>query len=225
MPAFAVCGSGRQGYWTSSGLAEGAYRLEVRGQDALTGTGATQGGAIVSTEFAIDGQLPTTWISRPTGTYDVAVRDRDVHRRGRDAVPVSGVPDRSGAGDVAGLRDLCGSGRQGYWTSARLADGAYRLEVRGQDALTGTGPTQGGAIASTDFGVDVPLEVEWIARPQGTIEGRGVTATFSADGATALPVPARRGVVVDLWQRAPGDLDRLSDAGIRTRSRSGRWTG
>ena len=63
LPSFSGCGSGLQGYWVSSQLADGAYRLEVRANSAA-GLGP-----IASATFSVGDVLTVSWVSRPEGAY------------------------------------------------------------------------------------------------------------------------------------------------------------
>ena len=173
LPDFAPCGNGRQGTWTSEQLADGAYRLEVRSADERGPA------SVASTDFDVGATLATSWVTAPSGTYitqfvtatfrapAATAFDCRVYRT--DPVPAT-LPDFA----------PCGNGLQGTWTSPRLVDGAYRLDVR---AVDGAGT---GAVASADFAVERPLVTEWIAQPSGTIDGVGVSATFSSAGATGF---------------------------------------
>ena len=176
LPTFVSCGSGQQGTWVSAQLADGAWRLEVRPED---GTG-TRDDAVAAAEFEVAAGTPASWISRPTGVYDntryvtatfraSATTGFDCRVYRTDPLPAS-LPSFSG----------CGSGQQGTWTSAELANGAYRLEVRAEDSTGNRGSV------STDFEINLPLDIEWIAKPSGTIASTGIAATFRADLASSF---------------------------------------
>ncbi|MCP3421830.1 hypothetical protein [Nocardioides pinisoli] len=170
LPGFSTCGSGRNGHWRSELLPDGAYRLDVRAVDGV------DPGPTAAAEFVVAASSPLVWVSRPQGTIEhravtamfratgVSGFECRVHRT--DPVPTD-VPDFS----------ACGNGRQGYWRSAVLEDGAWRLEVRPADP---TGPRP---VSGTEFVVSRPLAVSWGARPTGTIAGSTYAATFSAEGA------------------------------------------
>ncbi len=68
-----------------------------------------------------------------------------------------------------------------------------------------------GPVASTTFTVQRPLAVEWIARPQGNIDGTAASATFTAPGATGFKCKVDNGTytscgsgIQGTWAGTPG---------------------
>jgi hypothetical protein len=142
-----TCGSGTQGFWTSSPLVNGDYRLEVQAQDA-TGLSAN----VASTTFSVRGVLDLTWEARPSGVYSsryvtatfTALRGNPTSyqcRLYRTDPPPSPLPGFGGCNADAGT-----------WISPQLADGSYRLDVRAVDAIVSDGPP-----LSTTFAVDTTV--------------------------------------------------------------------
>jgi Ca2+-binding RTX toxin-like protein len=215
LPSFSSCGSGQQGTWVSPELADGAWRLEVRSEDAKGPA------AVESADFTV-GRNPTTWVSRPSGTYDstryvtatfqaagASGFDCRVYRT--DPLPAT-LPAYSG----------CGLGQQGSWVSAELAEGQYRLDVRAEDG-TGARPA-----VSTDFAVAIPLETVWVSRPIGTVAGSAVAATFRADGATRFECRLDAGTWTTCGSEQQGTYAALPAAGTHTlsvRARDGQDVG
>ena len=168
LPDLGSCGSGRQGFWASTELADGAYELQVQSSDAAGS------GPVASASFTVAAGGPAVWVSRPSGTYDtptVTATFRSAAATGFQCRVYRTDPQPDPLPDLGS----CGSGRQGFWTSSPLANGDYRLEVRAEDS---TGPRPA---VSTTFTVAVPLVTQWVNQPTGTITGDSVAATFRAD--------------------------------------------
>ena len=164
-PAFATCSGVSNGYHFATGLADGAYTFEVRAVEA------GQPGGVTSHDFSVTSDPVVQWLYEPGGTYD--------SRYVTATFTAAGATQFQCSLDGAGFA-LCGSGGQGYWTSAELADGSHTLEVRANDG-GGFGP-----VATAVFTVQAAPRVIWVTTPQGTYTTRYVAATFQAERPTGF---------------------------------------
>jgi hypothetical protein len=203
LPAFSSCGQGRNGHWTSNLLTNGAYRLDVRGQDSV-GPGPT---ASTSFEVAVPGDL--TWFTRPTGTVDTRVvtatfgsdRAYSYQCRVYRTDPLPGVlPGFSG----------CGQGRNGHWVSNLLADGAWRLDVRPTDSA-GQLP-----VTSTDFTIVRQRAITWGVRPTGSVPGTVYAASFASPGALSYQCRLDAGAWTSCGSGRNGHITGLATVGTHT---------
>ncbi len=200
--AFAGCGSGRDGYWTSGQLPVGPHTLQVRAsRNSVFGPVATA-------TFTIAEPLGITWLEEPADVSDgrtVVARftASGAHRYECRLVRTDPLPDP--LPDMVG----CGQGGHGLWTSDELADGTWRLDVRGVEGA------ELGPVSSSAFVVAVSGTVEWVSRPPATIDGRVASAVFRAPGVHTYECRAYR------TDPAPGTLPDFGSCGS---SQQGWWT-
>ena len=160
LPTFSGCGSGQQGYWTTTDLTNGDYRLEVRGQDVNP-----DARAVTSTDFTVARPLTTTWVARPAGTIAGTSFAAAFTAPGatRFECRVDSSPTWGG----------CGSGQQGYYTGS-LSAGSHSLGVR---AVSGsdTGPE-----ATTAFTLQPLTGTSQDVTVSGPAEGSTIPSAWAA---------------------------------------------
>ncbi|MDR7254832.1 Ca2+-binding RTX toxin-like protein [Nocardioides sp. BE266] len=166
---YASCGTGRDGYWTSTQLPSGPHTLQVR---AIRGSVP---GPVATATFTVADPLGISWREEPADVTDGRTVSARFVAAGASQyecrlVRTDPLPD-----PLPGLSS-CGNGRDGVWTSPELEDGAWRLDVRAIDGA------EAGSVASSAFVVAVDGSVDWVSRPGATIDGRVVSATFRAPG-------------------------------------------
>ena len=200
--AFASCGSGRDGIWTSPRLSAGPHTLQVRAsRDAVVGPVATA-------TFTVSDPLVITWLDEPDDVTDGRTTTARFTAPGAERyecrlVRTDPLPDPLPA--LTG----CPSGQNGLWNSEQLADGAWRLDVSAVDGAFS------GPVASSAFVVAVDDTVDWVARPAVTVDGRVAAATFQANGADSYACRVYR------TDPAPGTLP---DFDVCQGAQVGAWT-
>ena len=199
---FSPCGSGRDGFWTSSQLPVGSHTLQVRASRSSVV------GPVATAVFAIAEPLGLTWLEEPVDVSDgrtVTARFTAAGASGYECRLVRTDP----LPDPLPVLSACGFGREGLWTSEELADGAWRLDVRGVDRV------EDGPVASSAFVVGVVDTVQWVSRPAAAIDGRVVSATFRAPGVHTYECRAYR------TDPVPAELPDFSFCG---NTQQGWWT-